>query len=73
MDKSLFYRGHHIVAKAVEHVFGKWCWTYTIDEQASYSAHGIFHASKGSALEAAIENARMRVDRLPDNGLPEQS
>jgi hypothetical protein len=55
------------VAKAVEHVFGKWCWTYTIDEKASYHAHGPFHASKRLALAAALENAKARVDRLFDD------
>lgn len=73
MDESLFYRGHHIVVKAVEHVFGKWCWTYTIDGQASYSAHGPYQTSKRLALEAAIANARARVDRLSENGRPGQA
>jgi len=72
MDKSLFYRGHHIVAKAVEHVFGKWCWTYTLDEQASYSAHGSFQTSKQQAQEAAIKSAKARIDRLFEHSPSEQ-
>jgi len=68
MEESLFYRDHHIVVKAVEHVFGKWCWTYTIDHKAAYSDHGPFHGSKRAAMDAAIEHAKARVDRSFDGG-----
>lgn len=73
MEESLVYRGHHIMAKTIEHVYGKWCWTYTIDGQTTYSAPGSFHIGPQQALGAAIVIGKARIDRSIQNGQSEDN